>query len=434
MFVGAWPYQPPPTGHFNTFVSGAVTLGIYLQLIQEPLAFYTWYNNTYVPWLAVNWELKGDELVVHLRRGVKWHDGSKFTARDVISTFYILYLMGAPVWKYIDKVYAIDDYTVAFHIAKPSSILIRFVLREPIRPYSVFGEYSDRVLELLEEGKTRDDEEMQDLLAEFRNFRPEHHIGTGPFMWTGEITESEVWLRKNPEHWNARRVRFEWVKLYNGETPVVTPIVLAKEVDYATHGFPPATEKQFLEIGIKVYRPPTHFGPCLYFNHKMYPFNMTEFRQALNYAINKSENAFVSLMYSAKPIEVPTGLPLELVDMWVKPEVKAELKSYKYDPKKAEEMLKSLGFEKGADGIWVAPNGKRMEFELIFPAEFADWAAAAENAAEQLTKFGIKVTLRGITFTQIYEVVMSGKWELAIQGWGAGNPHCFFSFYNDFKL
>ncbi|RLF04047.1 MAG: hypothetical protein DRK00_07560 [Thermoprotei archaeon] len=189
-----------------------------------------------------------------------------------------------------------------------------------------------------------------------------------------------------------------------------------------------------MEIGIKVYRSPTHFGPCLYFNHKMYPFNITEFRQALNYAINKSENAFVSLMYSAKPIEVPTGLPLELVDMWVKPEVKAELKSYKYDPKKAEEMLKSLGFEKGADGIWVAPNGKRMEFELTFPAEFADWAAAAENAAEQLTKLGIKVTLRGITFTQIYEIVMSGKWELAIQGWGAGNPHCFFSFYNDFKL
>ena len=40
-----------------------------------------------------------------------------------------------------------------------------------------------------------------------------------------------------------------------------------------------------------------------------------------------------------------------------------------------------------------------MEFELTAPAEFADWSAAAENLAEQLTDFGIKTTFRGVNFT-----------------------------------
>ena len=432
VFVGAWPYLPPPEGHFNTFVTNAITLGVYLELIQEPLAWYIWYNNTYIPCLATSWELKGDNFIVHLRKGVRWHNGDPFTAKDVISTFYILYMLRGPVWGYIDKVTALDDYTVAFHISKPSSILIRFVLRTDIRPYSTYGQYSDKVLKLISEGYNVTSKPMSDLVAQFRKYRPKEYIGTGPFMWTGEITSSEVWLKKNPDYWNKKAIRFDWIKLYNGETPVVTPIVLAKKVDYATHGFPPATVKQFLKEGIKVYKPPTLFGPALFFNYKVYPFNMTGFRQALDYAVNKTENAYVSLLQYAAPVTVPTGLPFEVEKIWLTQNFKASLTEYKYDPAKAASMLEKLGFKKGADGIWVAPNGKKMTFELIFPAEYADWSAAAEDLAAQLTKFGIKITLRGITFTEIYHVEMSGKWQLAIAGWGSGNPFPFFSYYNEF--
>ena len=45
-------------------------------------------------------------------------------------------------------------------------------------------------------------------------------------------------------------------------------------------------------------------------------------------------------------------------------------------------------------------TGKRLEFELTAPAEFADWSAAAENLAQQLTEFGIKTTFRGVNFQQ----------------------------------
>ena len=433
VFVGAWPYNVPPKGHFNTFVTYAITLGAYHQLIQEPLAFYIWYNDTYIPWLATSWEIKGDEFIVSLRKGVVWHNGDPFTSKDVVSTFYCLFLLKSPVWEYIDKVTAVDPNTVSFHISKPSIVLIRYVLREPIRPYSTYGNFSDKVIELLDQGLTWESEEIQSLLTEFRNYRPKEYIGTGPYMWTGELTESEVWLKKNPNHWNAKNIKFEWIKLYNGETPVVTPLVLGFKVDYATHGFPPATEMEFYKLGISVYRPPTGFGPAILFNHKIYPLNLTVFRRAIDYAINKTENAYVSLMYSAKRITVPSGLPLEIEERWILPEYRAEMTDYSYDPEKAAALLEGLGFEKGEDGIWRTPEGEPLEFELMFPAEFADWRAAAENAAAQLTAFGIPITLRAITFTEIQpKFVRGGDFEMAIQGWGTGNPHPHFSFYQAF--
>ena len=41
-----------------------------------------------------------------------------------------------------------------------------------------------------------------------------------------------------------------------------------------------------------------------------------------------------------------------------------------------------------------------MEYELAVPAEFADCSAAAISVGEQLTRFGIKTTVRTVTFTQ----------------------------------
>lgn len=435
MFVGAWPYLLPPEGHFNTFVTGALTFGIYHQVIQEPLALYLWHNDTYVPCLATSWEITGDYFVVNLRRGVTFHDGTPFTARDVAGTWLIHYILNHPLYSlgFVDKVEIVDDYTVRFRIKRPSPILVRYILREPIRPYSTYKEFVDKAMDYMNQGLSPTSDPVKQLAADFRNFRPERYIGTGPFMWTGEITEAEVWFKFYENYWNKDRVRFKWLKLVNGETPQVTPHVLAKEVDYATHGFPPATEQQFKELGIRVIRPPIYSGPAIQFNMKIWPLSEVWFRKAIAYAINTTENGWVSLSESGRPVRYATGLPIELADIWLTAETKQKLEIFEYNPDKASQILREKGFTKGADGFWRYPNGTVVEFELIFPAEFADWSAAAANAAAQLTKFGIKVTPRAITFTQHPIEVWEGRFQLAIQSWGGGaNPHPYFHFYQAF--
>ncbi len=434
-FHGAWPYQVPPVGHFNRWVTNNLTLGIYDELMEQPLAMYLWATGDWVPLLATEWEIvPPDTMVVKLRQGVKWSDGTDFNADDVLVTHSIARLMNNVAWRYLDRVEKVDDYTVKFIMGRPSSVVPRYVLREiNIVCRSVYGEWAKKVDDLIAAGKTREDEEWQALLQDFNNFRPKEQVVSGPYkVDVNSITEAQLTLVKVPTAWNADQVKFDKIVLYNGETPDVTPVVLAKEVDYATHGFPPATEKAFIEQGFRIIRAPIYGGPAIYFNHDIYPLNRVEVRKAFAYAVNKDDNAVVSLGQSAKRQKYMAGFSDNLVPLWIPEDQLGEFEEYKYDPDKAEEILTSIGFKRDSDGVWVDDQGNRMEYELTAPSEYADWSAAAENLAEQLTAFGIKTTFRGVTFTQHPIEVNQGKFQIAIRAWGAGNPHPHFAFVQDF--
>ncbi len=431
-FHGAWPYKVPPEGHFNTFVPGNLSLYIYADLMEMPGGVYLWAKDEWIPLLYTSWEFvpEEDAFVVHLRKGVKWSDGSDFTADDVVTTFELARLRNWTVFKYVDEITKVDDYTVKFHMSKPTSLVERYVVRTRIRAASVYGDLAKKVMDLRAQGKGKDSEEWKALQKELNEFRPERMVVTGPYMIDPDsITEAQLVMVKNESSWLADQVKFDRLVIYNGETAAITPLVLAGEIDYATHAFPPATEKEFIAQGIRIVRPPTYSGPALYFNHNIYPLNRVEVRQAIAYAINRDENAQVSLGDSAKAVKYMVGFSDTLVPLWLSDDAMAQLNTYDYNVQKAEEILTGLGFKRDADGVWIDDKGNRMEFELTFPAEYADWAAAAQNVAEQLTKFGIKVTPRGVQFQQHRTEVREGKFQLAIRHWGSGsNPHPHFAY------
>jgi peptide/nickel transport system substrate-binding protein len=206
-------------------------------------------------------------------------------------------------------------------------------------------------------------------------------------------------------------------------------------VDYATHGFPPATEQQFARLGLRILRPPVFNGPAILINYNdpaLAPLRRKEVRQALMYAINREENARISLAASGVPIKVVAGFSDNLVPLWLTDETISMMNPYPYDPARAESVLLNLGFRRGGDGVWQDPDGNRMEYEILFQAEFADWSAAGKNVADQLTKFGVKITPRSITFTQFNNEVFAGRFQLATGSWGAAHPHPHFSFVQDF--
>ena len=236
-----------------------------------------------------------------------------------------------------------------------------------------------------------------------------------------------------PTSFWADVVNFDQILSYQGETPVVTPLVMANEVDYATHGFAPATEKAFQELGIRIVRPPIFSGPAIVFNMTIHPFEMPEFRKAVAHAINMDENAFVSLGESAENHVSMTGVSDNFIGNWLTEDQLAAMEPYEYNMEGAAAILEGIGFTKGADGIWVDDQGNKCEYELTVPAEYADWSAAAENAAEQLTRFGIKTVMRGVTYTQHGAVVDDGDFQMAIRGWGSGNPHPYFSLQVAFR-
>ncbi|MCL5997582.1 MAG: ABC transporter substrate-binding protein [Chloroflexi bacterium] len=430
-FHGAFPYQVPPTGHWNSFAPDGIPNGIsiYWDLLEEPLARYKWASGEYVPHMATQWSFEGGDKFVVTLRDATWSDGNAFTSKDVVATFNVGRLFNWTVFNYVDGVSATDDKTVEFHMSKPSTLVQRLVLVEHIRSAATYGAISDKVDGLLKDGKTKDSDEWKAVLKEATEFRPTALVVSGPFnIDPASITDASLSMNPVPTAWNADMVNFGTILLYNGETPTVTPLVLSGDIDYATHGFPPATEKQYVDQGIRIIRAPTYSGPSIYFNHDIYPLGLKEVRQAIAYSVKRDDNGTVSLGQSGVAHKYMIGISDNLVPNWIDQDALAKFNTYDYDLKKAEDLLTGIGFKKGDDGVWMDDKGKALEFELSVPAEFADWSAAAENLAQQLNAAGFKITVRGVQFQQADKDRLAGDFTLAIGGWGAGNPHPTFSY------
>jgi peptide/nickel transport system substrate-binding protein len=355
------------------------------------------------------------------------------TSTSEVTTAWAVRALRNVIWRYIDKVEAADDRTVRFHMSKPSTVVERYVLKLRIVSTKQYGDLAKKVQDLFAAGKDMDSPEGTALLDEIKNFRPQQILASGPFQFDyGSITNSQLTLVKNPNGVNADQVLFDRLVIYNGETPDVTPLVLAGDVDYATHGFPPATEKAFQQQGLRIIRPPVYSGPALLFNlDKLPEFRDKRARQALAYAIDRAQNGTVALGDSGKAVKYMAGFSDILVPDWIAQADLAKLNTYDHNPDRAAELLQQAGWRKNGD-TWQTPEGKNAEYELLFPAEYADWSASAQNVADQLTRFGIKVAPRSVTYSQQPIEVDKGNFQLAIQAWGSTtNPHPHFAFVQD---
>jgi len=244
VFAGGWPYQVPPDGHFNTYASGRITLGIYQDLMEPPLAVYIWALGEYDPMIAAEFGYDDDgNYLVTLKDGVTWSDGTPVTSEDIVATFNTGYLIGWAVWNDISAVEVVDDMTARFVVENPSPLVERRILIENLRPASVYGDIASRAAEVVAAEAGSGDETFDSLLTELTEFRPETYIASGPYILLEEnISDASVTLVPNEGGLNSDVVQFDEILLWNGETEAVTPLVTGGELHYGTYGFPPATE------------------------------------------------------------------------------------------------------------------------------------------------------------------------------------------------
>jgi len=425
-FYAGTRYEPPPGGHFNVYTPGACVSGgnsEFGNIVIEQLAHYFRLNDTYKPWLATSWEFKDDSFIVHLRQGVTWSDGTFFTSKDVVSTFLILKLQNHILWQYVDDVKAIDDYTVSFHVKVPSYLIKYYVLTQGVTPYSIYGEYSDKV-----PGATAD--QLASLLMNFTRFRPNKYIGTGPYVLKSITTSQQVYVKRN-DYWAELQglAKIYWDKFvvvrYTSD-PNAAQLELAGAIWYDESG---GFVKGQMEEAPKHFNctfaiHPLFSGPAIYFNLKRYPLNIKEVRQAICYAINKTMATAAGYPISV-PIARQTGFSIETCKLLLDPEVYNSLTDYSYNLTKAEELLKSAGFKRGSDGIWVSGNGTKLEFEWLIPGGWATGRVATQASA-QLAEFGIKTTIKAVEPSTCYENLQRGTFEMLNWFWGGGLPYPWF--------
>ena len=135
--------------------------------------------------LAEKWEYTSPTtLVMNLKKGVKWHDGQPFTADDVVWTVQWArdpknqVPRGAAHVVSVEKVEALDPYTVRFTTKQPTASLLNRLTEFYIVPKHVF-----------DQGGT--------LKSQI--------VGTGPFRLTEYVQNQKVVLERFPDyHWQGR--------------------------------------------------------------------------------------------------------------------------------------------------------------------------------------------------------------------------------------
>ena len=434
-FHGAWPYVLAPQGHWNYYATNAIISGsIYTDLFIPSLAVYNWAGNKYDYWLAESSKQNGDNYDVKLRSGLKWDDGKPFTAKDVVTTYMVGRLAAYGIWNFIDKVEAVDDLNVRFHYTKPTSLGERLILRNGIKPDSIYGALAKKAQDFYAGGGTNSTDAGKALIKEMNDFRPANPSSIGPYKIDPQsVTAAQFTMVRNTGGLFADKVNFDKIVIFQGETAEVTPLVLNGDIDYATHGFPLATDKAFQDKGYRIIRGPILTGPALYINWEKAPeLQDKRLRQAIAMAFNREEAGKIFYGTSARAPKYMTGFSDGLVANWVNSADVSKLNAYAFDTAKADALMKDAGYAKGADGIY-AKGGKALSFELYFPSDFQDWAAAATYASDALNKFGIKITPRGaIRSTQLPDM-NNGNFQIGMNPWGIGNPHPQASLVRPFR-
>jgi peptide/nickel transport system substrate-binding protein len=356
-------------------------------------------------------------LTIKLRPGLKWSDGSDLTAQDFVGGYDILWAQGDSSWAALSDVVAQDATTLVFQLTSISPELLRALLRSnQTAPRSQYAAFMDRAHALRMRNADPQGDEVKQLLADLDAFAPATAVSYGPFaIDPASITEAQIELVKHAGGFNADKIAFEKVILYYGEVAESAPLVLAGQLDYSTHAYTPADIAAFEQLpNIEIIRGPTGTGPAIWFNQSIYPLNKKELRQAIAYVVDRAQNATVALGESGKPVQYMAGFSDLLVAQWLSPDTISKLNPYKQDAQKAAALLTQLGFTKGADGIWADDKGAPLAFELAVPADFADWLGAAENVAQQLNAFGMKITVRGYPSAERATTLKEAKYQLLI--------------------
>ncbi len=278
------------------------------------------------PGLAESWEIDPNNhkrWIMKLRRGVKWHDGCDFTADDVVWNFVRYTDNKAPQFEafqfaltraYItnfDSIEKIDDHTVAISTKTVDSQFF----------------YNLSLVVMISRCRA------EALKYDWKAYATQPS-GTGPFRFVSAVPRERMELVPNKEYWDKTRIaKYDRLVLRPmPEAATRTAALLAGQVNFI-EAPAPDTIPRLKSAGMQVITNSYPHNWAYQLNFVNGPFTDVRVRRAANYAINRADmkellGGIMDEGYSTIPRSTPYyGNPVE----------------YKYDPKKANALLKEAG-------------------------------------------------------------------------------------------
>ena len=382
-------------------------------ILQHAYEGLTRYNAKYEvePALATKWTyLSPTQVRFELRRGVKFHDGSPFTADDVVFSFgrikqpqgtMSIYVTG------ISEVKKIDDHTVDFILSGPNPILLRNI-----------GDFFIMSKTWAEKNKTTN---TQDYKNKEENFASRNVNGTGGFMITGWTPDQRITMKANPGWWdkpqgNVTEVVYTPIKadatriaaLLSGDVDLVTDMPTQ---DVARIRNDPKLkvldghEVRTIFIALDQHNPELKYSDVKGKN----PFKDKRVREALNISVDREAIKRATMRGLSLPagILVAPGVNGHTPDIDTPPKV---------DVDRAKKLLAEAGYPNGFEFQLNCPNNRYVNDEEICQNLVSMWARA-----------GLKVKLASEGMATFIQKVQNFDTSAYMLGWGVATYDAQYS-------
>ncbi len=344
----------------------------------------------FLPQLAEEWEYIAGEnaYIFKLRNDVRWHDGEKFTAEDVVFTINYVKTHPNPFVTLIGptgirEAAAIDDFTVKVYleqtyapflndVAGTMTIIPRHIWEGVDDPKSLTG--------------------------------PEAIIGTGPFTLADYSKEHGTYLYKAFNDYYLGKPVVDEIKFVKISEEMIPAALKEGSVDAGD--IPAEVVSEMEQAGLTVITAPLAWNAKLTINHREAPLSDKRFRQALGYAIDRE--ALVQITQRGHAIAGSPGMVPPTSD-WYNPDTP----QYKYDPAKARQLLEEMGYR--LEGDYFTKDGRELELELLASSEFKD---VGQFIKQQLETAGMKVDFRTLEAKTVDARVEAWDFDLSIYGHG----------------
>jgi peptide/nickel transport system substrate-binding protein len=251
--------------------------------------------------LAESWTISKDGLVYtfKLHKGVKFHDGSEMTSRDVKASYDKIIFPPAGIkslrkdsYSSVEVVEAPDQYTVRFRLKYPESSL----LLNLASPWNWIYK--------------------ADILAKDMHWYEKNVMGTGPFLFVQHVKGSEWIGKKNPNYWDKGKPYLDGYRaMFVSSSAQQVAAVRAGRAHIQFRSFSPPERDQLVQtLGDKITVQESPWD-CLNFvsmHHEKKPFDDKRVRRALSLALDRYEGSKnlskITLVKDVGGIQVP-GTP-----------------------------------------------------------------------------------------------------------------------------
>ena len=398
MLINADKGNPLFDRNFNPYMTNTRTAS---RWIYEPLILINPLDGTETPWLSDSWEQPdATTIVMHMRDGVTWSDGTTFTAKDVAFTLQLikdypeLDIYGA--WQHLDSV-SVDGDSVTMTLKSEDSPALAIIGKTMIVPEHLWADVDDP--------------------ATYRNEDP---VGTGPFV-LGNYNDQQYSMDKNPSYWQADKVEIEHLLLpsTNNQLDTVTrgydwSYSFISDVSGTWGAASPHNKWWFPNAGVIGLIP----------NNEVAPFDNVDVRRGIALALDRQAIADVASEGYMKPAG-QTGLILPNQEKWLDPSIPND-GFIEQDTDAALEAFARAGYTQ-KDGKLVDEDGQQFTFSLTSANGYSDWTRAAQAVQRQLADIGINVELNMPQPAGYQQAISNGDFEVALGGMGNGDVYQAFN-------